>query len=63
MSSFIRWGERLSVGAAAVRELRQSVINQQGVVYARRMEVVGGDSGTVVLGGTYTDASSWDMEL
>lgn len=51
------------LGAAAVRELRQSVINQQGVVYAQRMEVVGGDSGTVVLGGTYSNASSWDMDL
>ncbi len=51
------------LGAAGLKELRQSVVNQQGVVWAKRMEIKGGDSGTVVLGGDLSNVSNWDMEI
>ncbi len=56
-------GNIVLLGAAAAKELRQRVVNQQGVVMAKRLEIDGGESGTVRLGGSYSNSSNWDMEI
>lgn len=56
-------GNLVLLSAGSTKDLYQSVINQQGLVMAKRLEIDGGEGGTVRLGGTYANGSNLDFGM